>query len=271
MQNWRPNLLVVDECHCLWDWGEHFRPAFSLIPNILAKYSIPHSLWLTATLPPEARAQLRKSLPTPQKEMGRFELPLQITLLIKRVEWRNRSTILLQWIFQQTGAGIIFVATREATLRVAKLIAATGKKSVAYHGGMSKEERQNIEAEIRKGLPLVIVATSAFGMGMDYPHLRYCALWQAPTSILSLVQIVGRVGRNSEQNGQALVLWDSDDFRMLEWTIGDSGIRRKEMQNLLNFLGDEKCRRQALREYFDPQSPLPPPTRCSRCDFCIGI
>ena len=264
---WKPNLLVVDECHCLWEWGENFRTAFTLIPDLLKTYSISKSLWLTATLPYEARLALRKLLPVPPVEMGGFDLPPSLQLSIHQTPWKKRAETLLGWINQQRGPGIVFVPTRETTFRVSRLIAATGKKVIAYHGGMAAEERKNSEVLISQQIPEVIVATSAFGMGMDYPHLSYVALWQAPTSLLSLVQTIGRVGRNPNQQAQALALWDFDDFKLLEWTLQNSVRRKDEFKSLLTFLKTQECRLAGLKRYFDRNAD-PTPTPCNRCDYC---
>ncbi len=265
LNHWRPNFLVVDECHCLWEWGEKFRPAFSLIPELLQSLAIQRSIWLTATLPYEARIQLRQVLPKTLTELGQFDLPPQLRLSIHRVNWEERAQVLIHWVNKLEGAGIIFVPTRESTLRVGRLIQALGKKVISYHGGMSAEERKNAENQIASKIPEVIVATSAFGMGMDYSHLKYVILWQAPTSLLSLVQTVGRVGRNETVEGHAIVLWDPEDFRLLEWTVAGSDKRRRELKDLIQFLENPACRKIQLKHYFDQvQDSLP----CHRCDFC---
>jgi ATP-dependent DNA helicase RecQ len=267
LQKWRPNFLVVDECHCLWEWGEQFRPAFSHIPELLTEYQIPYSLWLTATLPFDARVFFRKFLPPPVTEVGGFNLPVSLHFWIQRVPWEDRAQALLHWIQSRTDAGLIFVATREDTYRVARLIGAFGKKVLTYHGGMSLEERQNAETLVLQQVPDVVVATSAFGMGMDYPHLSYVILWQAPTSILSLVQTMGRVGRSGQKEGHALVFWDLDDFKTLEWTVGNSEKRRKELMDLLVFFTSQGCRKAKLKEYFDRTSEE---ELCQKCDFCAA-
>ncbi len=266
LRNWNPNLLVVDECHCLWEWGDHFRPAFLLIPKLLEELQIVQSLWLTATLPYDARNHLKRLLPAPVKETGNFDLPPQLKLNVRKLTWSERLNEMIQWIQCQSTPGIIFVSTRDSTLRIARLIAATGKKILIYHGGMSSEERKNAEAQVHNNIPDIIIATSAFGMGMNYPQLTYVILWQAPTSILSLVQIIGRVGRNQNSLATATIYWDLDDFRLLEWTVKNSEKRRQEMEELLWFLNSNQCRRASLKTYFDRESH---PDCQNKCDYCV--
>ena len=268
LHHWKPNFLVVDECHCLWEWGESFRPAFTLIPKFIQTYCIRRSLWLTATLPPEAKAELKKALSDSLIELGEFNLPQNFNLKIKKIPWQDRPEVILQSIAQQDRAGIIFTATRNNTLRLARLLELTGKKRIIYHGGLSKEERQNVEKQIELQIPEVIVATSAFGMGMNYSHLNYVILSQAPTSLLSLVQSIGRVGRNPKNPSHALVLWHPDDFKLLEWTLKDSEKRKSEIMSLLDFLDSKTCRTRSLRTYFDPKSQT---EACLRCDICLTI
>lgn len=265
LNRWRPNLLVVDECHCLWEWGESFRPAFSNIPALLTELAIHRSLWLTATLPFEARQNLRDLLPKPLTEIGEFNLPHRLCLVIVRVSLADRASALLHWLRDRHEAGIVFVPTREATLRISRLLQATGRTVITYHGGMSAEERKAREAQVRNGMPEIIVSTSAFGMGMDYPHLKFVVLWQAPTSLLALVQTVGRVGRDFNQTGNALVFWDSEDFKLLEWTVKDSRRRIQELRDVMTFLEAKGCRLVELKRYFDRASP---DICCMRCDAC---
>lgn len=270
LERWQPDFLVVDECHCLWEWGEDFRPAFGRIPKLLAAHAIPRSLWLTATLPYDARKTLRSFLPAPLAEIGAFDLPPQLSLKIVRVPWIARAEFLINWIRKQgETAGIIFVSTRESTLRVGQLLENAGYSCLTYHAGMSHEERRNVENQIQRKLPQVIVATSAFGMGMDYAHLRWAALWQAPPSLLALAQSVGRVGRASALDARALVLWDHDDFRLMEWMIQGSERKQRETLKTLEFLQEEGCSRQKLISYFEAERCVDRPhTFCESCAYC---
>lgn len=102
-------------------------------------------------------------------------------------------------------------------------------------------------------------------MEMDYHHLNHVVLWQSPPSILALVQAIGRGGRNLKKDGNALLFWDWQDFKLLEWTVGQSKKRIHEMTKLTQFFSSTECRKFALQRYFDPTATLIP---CLKCDSC---
>lgn len=272
LEKWSPNFLVVDECHCFWEWGRHFRPAFLEVPKLIEIFQIPRSLWLTATLPQKAHQALKAALPLPQLSLGSFELPTQLELYNHAVSWPQRSDFLMEWVRVQPNPGIIFVPTRNGTERVSRLLSTLGRTLIPYHAGMSIEERQNLEALIQTAPNPVIVATSAFGMGMHFSQLTWCLLWQAPLSLLSLAQAVGRVGRGS-QGGRAFILWDRDDFQLIEWSARGSAERREDLQEVLLYLQQKKCRKAGLKEYFDTGtlSSEPSLSNCGQCDWCRGL
>lgn len=265
LKSWKPNFLVVDECHCLWDWGEAFRPAFLQIPQLLKDYPIEQSLWLTATLPQAARRALREMLPTPCLELGGFALPGTLKIKVQKMSWPDRIQGVLNWVSRQRGGSIIFVGTRADTLRLSRLLKAIGKPVVAYHGGLSVEERKNIEVLVKNQQVDVVIATSAFGMGMNYPHLKSVLLWQSPPSLLALVQTIGRVGRGEGARGEATLFWDAGDFQLLEWMLGKSTRRRQDLIELFEFYHSQQCRRRWLKNYFDGQAPS---ENCGNCDIC---
>lgn len=266
LNKWKPDFLVVDECHCLWDWGDQFRPAFLLLPDLIRDESVKRSLWLTATLPFDARKYLRMRI-SPLTEIGSFQVPLQIELHVTRVPWIHRIEALVRWIgLHDHEPGIVFVPTRDSTNKIARLLTSMGKKVVVYHAGLAREERSSAEKAISGRLPEIIVATSAFGMGMDHPYLKWVVLWQAPLSVLSLAQAIGRIGRNPAK-ARALVLWDEDDFRLLEWTVQGSIHRRKDLSDLFEFLRGPGCRKEGLCRYFEPERPHQ--TSCGACDICV--
>jgi ATP-dependent DNA helicase RecQ len=148
LKKWNASLLTVDECHCLWDWGERFRPSFMKIPEILRQMEISRSLWLTATLPSPARSELRSKLPEPQVEIGEFALPPSLYLRVQRVPLPARLGKILDFVFRQSEPGIIFVQTRSAAERLTRLLSASDKKCAIYHAGMASEERRLTEKKI---------------------------------------------------------------------------------------------------------------------------
>jgi ATP-dependent DNA helicase RecQ len=272
LQRWSPDFLVVDECHCLWEWGDRFRPAFKKIPELVRDGKIASSLWLTATMPPEAREDLRQALaPEPLRELGGFDLPERLHLTVARVPWRERAEALHGWVLQQRDPGIVFAPTRESTLRLSRLLRASGREAVAYHAGMGAEERRAIEARVARELPDAIVATSAFGMGMDYPGLRWSAMWQAPQSLLAFAQAIGRVGRDPSHPARALALWEEDDFRLLEWTLQGSSRRKQQFEQTREYFARRACRVSGLRAYFDGRRGGRLDGKgCGRCNFCAA-
>jgi ATP-dependent DNA helicase RecQ len=263
IEAWKPQFLVVDECHCCWDWGESFRPAFRQLLEVNARLKPERSLWLTATLPTPARELLESRIPQPLRFMGEFDLPEGLSFRALRIPLSERSDALASWLASKPRPGIVFVSTREMTERLTRLIRATGREALAYHAGLSREERAAIEDRLRREPGSgVVVATSAFGMGMHFPLLAWAVLWQAPASLLSLAQSIGRVGRG-EGKAQALLFWDEDDFRLIEWMAQGSRTRGRELAQVRAFLFEEGCRVRALRKFFGAE---PREGCCSSCE-----
>ena len=222
LEIFRPEILIVDEAHCVWEWGRAFRPEFSRIPELLQLKSIQRSLWLTATLPIAARESLFHALPRSTHILDSSRLPEKLTVKSQKLSYFARKNYLIEHIQTHPQAGIVFVSRRRDTLELCKTIEALGRQVIVYHGGLARDERLAIEHRISKEKEAVVIATSAFGMGMDFLHFRWVLLWQPSLTLLALTQAIGRVGR-AEQEGEATILWDESDFLYFKnWLKGDA-------------------------------------------------
>jgi ATP-dependent DNA helicase RecQ len=215
-------LLVVDECHCIQEWGESFRPMFRILPDLPNRLGIRRSMWLSATLSHEARSALSHALPGPIENLGEFSMnPLLHSTRI-RIAWPERPAFLRRWLEREPSPGILFCSTRGQCLGVSRLLQSwsSDPRTVAhYHAGMTVEERLAVERGVHGGRIRWISATSAFGMGMDFAALRWVILWQVPFSVLDLAQMLGRAGRVQGQSARAFLLWDDADFLWLRQIV----------------------------------------------------
>ncbi len=260
----RPTLVAVDECHCYCEWGARFRPAFHRIPSVIRALPQPRSLWLTATLPRAMEREIRRQLPGEARALGRFRLGESLHLRALRCPWPERPARLRALLRVYGGSGMIFTRTRNGAESVARLVQATGaagdRAVRAYHAGLAREERLAIEARAASDANQIIVATSAFGLGLHLPRFRWVILWEAPHSPLALAQLAGRAGRTAEP-AFATLLWDEEDFRA---PLDPAGV--EPLRDLL-LHPEPVCREEALAALF-AERPLNPGNHCNRCDIC---
>ncbi len=254
-RSWKPGFLIVDEAHCIWEWGNSFRPAFAPIPDLPAELAIPKSFWCTATLPGPARLELRKRLGASLRKLGKFSVPESLS--IRRIRSRSfeRVDLLRSLILRKRGScGMIFVNTRSSSERIQAYLGFWGIPSVFYHAGMGADERIALERRLsghRAGDgSLWVVATSAFGMGMDYGFLETCILFEPSFSLLSLAQALGRVGR-SGRTAEAFVLWDPDDFIRGEWIVALSPENRSRLEEVRAWCESPEDPRISLEKFFN--------------------
>ena len=254
-KEWRPDLLIVDEAHCIWEWGGHFRPEFSKIPALVRDLSISKSFWCTATLPAPALEQILIGLPGAPEILGKFAIPPALQIERIRVSPHRRIEYLRSRLLERASeSGMIFVSTRKSSVRIENFLRQWNIPVLSYHAGMSSEERILLERELRLRSklksPIWIVATTAFGMGMDYPFLTNCILFEPSFSLLSLSQALGRVGRAGEK-ANAQVLWHENDFERHSWFFEHSTRNQKSLQEVKDWCATNDCQRAHLEKYFN--------------------
>jgi len=273
LQKFAPNFLIVDECHCIWEWGLDFRPSYLEILPWLNTQWIERGLWLSATLPRVAADQILtqlKEIGHPVLNQGHFELPKNLRFSLLKVDYARRLEVTLNLIrqFVATGPGILFSQSRVRTEQWQSLLQKFSLRALVYHAGFSREERLALENQVLQGSAHydLIVATTAFGLGMDVSHLCWALIDGLPANLLTLCQMLGRVGRSTKGSGAQI--WSPEDFH--QWIApGEENSRRIQELNLMkDFLETPGCRVRALQPYFGGNTEIL--EACGNCDSCLN-
>jgi ATP-dependent DNA helicase RecQ len=206
------SLVVVDEAHCVSDWGHDFRPDYLRLGAAIVDLGHPRTLALTATAAPPVRAEIveRLGLRDPAVIVRGFERD-NIHLAVRHVEDEDvHREAVLDEVVASTAPGIVYVATRRESERYASDLRVRGLRAGHYHGGMTRDERQQAHDDFIAGELEIVVATPAFGMGIDKPDVRFVHHAQAPDSIDSYHQEIGRAGRDGRPARAVLFFREAD-------------------------------------------------------------
>ncbi len=262
-------LIAVDEAHCVSQWGHDFRPDYLRIGDLRARLGVPLAAF-TATADAETRAEIVARLfggRAPATYLRGFDRP-NIRLAFAAKD-RPRAQLLGFVAARRGQSGIVYAATRARTETLAAALAAEGHPAVAYHGGMEADARRRVEERFAREDGLVVVATVAFGMGVDKPDIRWVAHADLPKSIEAYYQEIGRGGRDGAP-AETLTLYGADDIRLRRAQI-DEGLAPPDrkaadharLNALLGLAEATACRRQRLLRYFGEEA-----APCGNCDLC---
>ena len=265
------SMVAVDEAHCLSQWGHDFRPSYQAIaPFIAALPRRPLVAAFTATATPEVREDIVRllALDSPDVHVTGFDRPNLYFEVRRGVKKRDFAA---RYVLAHKGeAGIIYAATRK---EVDKLYEHLTKKHIAagrYHAGLSDEERTRVQDDFLYDNLTVIVATNAFGMGIDKSNVRYVLHYNMPKNIESYYQEAGRAGRDGEP-GECLLLYSPQDVMTQRYLIDvsteDAARKRIELaklQRMVDYCHTPECLRAFLIRYFGGEAA----DRCDNCGNC---
>lgn len=263
------NLIAVDEAHCVSQWGHDFRPDYLRIGELRLALDVPLAAF-TATADAETRVEIVQRLfdgTSPKTFLHGFDRP-NIHLAFAAKDGPRRQ--ILDFADARRGqSGIVYCGTRAKTESLARALNEVRHTACYYHGGMDAQDRRNVETRFQQEDGLIVVATVAFGMGVDKPDIRWVAHADLPKSIEAYYQEIGRAGRDSAP-AETLTLYGPDDIRLRRSQI-DEGLAPPErrmadharLNTLLGLAEALKCRRQMLLRYFG-ETPDP----CGNCDLC---
>lgn len=265
----RVSLIAVDEAHCVSQWGHDFRPDYLRIGDLRRALNVPLAAF-TATADDETRAEIVSRLfggETPATFLRGFDRPnIHLAFAVKD---SPRDQILRFAGARKGQSGIVYCGTRAKTETLAQAIREAGHPAVAYHAGLDAEDRRVVETRFQRDDGLIVVATVAFGMGIDKPDIRWVAHADLPKSIEGYYQEIGRAGRDGLP-AETLALYGPDDIRMRRQQIDEGAAPpdRKaadhaRLNALLGLAEAQACRRQVLLGYFGETS-----VPCRNCDLC---
>ena len=263
------SFIAVDEAHCVSQWGHDFRPDYLRIGELRKLLNVPLAAF-TATADPETQTEIKDRLfefKKPEVFLQGFDRPnIHLSFSVKNSPRQQ----VINFVERRKGqSGIIYCGSRAKCETIAQALRTAGHEAIHYHAGMDAEDRRISERRFQLEDGLIVVATIAFGMGIDKPDIRYVIHADLPKSIESYYQEIGRAGRDGEA-AETMTLYGADDIRLRRSQIDEglaSNDRKKadhgRLNSLLGLAEARRCRRRVLLRYFGDDIQT-----CNNCDLC---
>lgn len=237
------SLLAVDEAHCISEWGHDFRPSYLRVRDVRQQLGAPPTVALTATATPEVRRDITRqlALTSPKTVITGFDRRnLHYHVVRTRTE-ADKDTALVGALREQAGLAVVYASTRRSVERITGVLARERIAVVAYHAGLDDAQRHDVQNAFMREDVRVIVATNAFGMGVDKPDVRLVIHAEIPGSVENYLQEAGRAGRD-QRDAQCILLYDEEDVEIQFGLSAHSRLSAKDIVEILRLL-----RRKAAR------------------------
>ena len=271
LQRLAPILFAIDEAHCISRWGAAFRPEYEMLGALADAFPDARLAAVTATADPATRADIAAKLfrGDPATFVAGFDRP-NITLGAEpRSSWRSQLDAFLK--SRPEESGIVYALSRKNVDEIAGYLSDQGLNALPYHAGMDPERRAANQDRFMTESPVIMVATIAFGMGIDKPDIRFVVHTHLPATIEAYYQEIGRAGRDGAPS-ETLMLFGLDDLRMrrqfIDQEATDADHKRREhkrLDALIAYAEASSCRRTMLLAYFGERAEA-----CNNCDVCLN-
>ncbi|EDP57845.1 ATP-dependent DNA helicase RecQ [Vibrio sp. AND4] len=270
LENLPLSMIAVDEAHCISQWGHDFRPEYAALGQLKRQFSHVPFMALTATADDATRRDIleRLQLNNPEVYLGSFDRP---NIRYNLVEKHKPVSQVVRYLDTQKGnCGIIYCGSRKKVEMVTEKLCNNHIRAAGYHAGMDADERAYVQDAFQRDDIQIVVATVAFGMGINKPNVRFVVHFDIPRNIESYYQETGRAGRDGLP-AEAMMLYDPADISWLRRMLDekDDGPQKQVETHKLNamsaFAEAQTCRRQVLLNYFGEYREKP----CGNCDICL--
>jgi len=265
------SFFAIDEAHCISQWGHDFRPEYKQLNCLRDLFPGVAIHAFTATAPPRLQSEIKSELrlADPAHFVGSYFRPNLKYSAVRRAKVKNQILEVIA-SFDQGDSGIIYCLTRKETESIAAFLSAEGQRALAYHAGMDADVRRRNQEMFSQEKVNIIVATVAFGMGIDQSNVRYVIHCGMPRSLSHYQQESGRAGRDGLAS-RCVLIHGAKDILFWKRIIEEEGVltevRTRQLQDMIDFASQIRCRHRTLVEYFGQSLDM---ESCTSCDVCLG-